>query len=120
GDKTASLTLSNPRGGGTMGNQNSATLTIKENDVGGTVQFSDLTYGVNENRNTATITVMRTGGDASGVSIDNATSNGTATAGPDYTATSGTLTFDSKEKSKSFTIPIVDDLLHEDDETVNL
>ncbi|HBL61358.1 MAG TPA: hypothetical protein DDZ80_23890, partial [Cyanobacteria bacterium UBA8803] len=40
----------------------------------------------------------------------------------DYTATSGTLTFASGETSKTITVPIIGDLLNEDNETftVNL
>src|SRR5207249_5081302 len=47
-------------------------------------------------------------------------SDGTATAGSDYTATSGTLTFGAGVTSKIFAIPIVKDTLDESDETVNL
>ena len=48
-----------------------------------------------------------------------ATSNGTATAGSDYTAVTQTVTFNSGETSKTVKIPITDDLLNEPDETVN-
>ena len=53
----------------------------------GTLQFSAASYSVNENQGTATITVTRTGGSTGSVSVNYATSNGTATAGSDYTAT---------------------------------
>src|SRR5262249_36916776 len=43
-----------------------------------------------------------------------------ATAGSDYTATSGTLSFGIGETSKTFTVPITDDTLVEGNETVNL
>src|SRR5262249_33442517 len=69
---------------------------------------------------TATITVTRTGGSNVPVSVNYATSNGTATAGSDYTATSGTLSFGIGETSKTFTVPILDDTLVEGNETVNL
>src|SRR5262249_15116671 len=61
-----------------------------------------------------------TGGSAGSVSVNYATSNGTATAGSDYTATSGTLIFGDGETSKTFTIPITNDTAVESDETVNL
>jgi chitinase len=50
------------------------------------------------------------------------TANGTATAGADYTATSGTLTFLPGEVLKQITVPVVGDTLNEADETffVNL
>jgi subtilisin-like proprotein convertase family protein len=85
----------------------------------GTVQFSSATYSVNENGGTATITVTRTGG-TSAFSVNYATSNGTATAGLDYTAASGTLNFADGETSKTFNVSIIDDTLAEPNETVNL
>ena len=64
--------------------------------------------------------VPYTGGSNGTVSVNYATSNGSATAGQDYFAASGTLTFLNGEVSKSFTIPILDDLLVEGNETINL
>ncbi|HYE64248.1 MAG TPA: Calx-beta domain-containing protein, partial [Pyrinomonadaceae bacterium] len=87
---------------------------------GGSLQFNAATYSVNENGGSASITVTRTGGSIGTVSVNYATSDSTATAGSDYTSASGTLTFAEGETSKSFTIPITDDLLDEADETVNL
>src|SRR5262249_47711275 len=86
----------------------------------GALQFSNATYSVNENGGTATITVTRTGGSDGSVSVNYATSNGTATAGSDYTAASGTLTFGAGETSKTFTIPITNDTAVEGNETINL
>ena len=54
------------------------------------------------------------------VYVDYAMVNGTATAGDDYTADSKTLTFAPGETSKTFSVPIVDDLLSEPNETVKL
>src|SRR5262249_42476891 len=82
--------------------------------------FSTPAYTVNEPQGTATITVTRTGGSNVPVSVHYATSDGTATAGSDYTATSGTLNFAIGETSKTFTVPIIDDTLVENPETVNL
>jgi hypothetical protein len=84
------------------------------------LQFSAATYSVNENGGSATITVTRTNGSDGAVSVQYATSNGTATAGQDYTATAGTLNFASGETSKTFTVPIADDTTPEPDETINL
>jgi hypothetical protein len=53
--------------------------------------------------------------------VEYSTSDGTALAGVDYVATSGTLTWmDGDISDKTFTVPIVDDLLQETDETVIL
>src|SRR4029077_9902940 len=62
----------------------------------------------------------RTGGTSGAVSVHYATSDGTATAGSDYTAASGTLTFADGEASKTFTVTILDDTAVEGNETVNL
>src|SRR5262249_51841170 len=75
----------------------------------GTLQFSSSGYSVNENQGTATVAVTRTGGSDGAVSVNYATSNGTATAGSDYTAAAGTLTFAAGETSKTFTVPIIND-----------
>src|SRR5262249_21162935 len=85
-----------------------------------TVQFNNATYSVIENGGTATITVTRAGGSSGSVTVNYATSNGTATAGSDYTTTSGTLTFADGETSKTFTVPIIDDTAVEGNETINL
>ncbi len=97
-----------------------ATGTIQNDDVAGTLALSSSTYSVDENAGTVTVTVNRSGGLASGVGVNYATSNGTATAGSDYTATSGTLTFNGGETSKTFTVPITNDSLVEGNERFNV
>jgi len=119
-NKTVNLTLSDPTGGAILGTPSTAVLTITDNDKGGMLRFSAATYSVNEARGVATIRVVRSGGSASGVTVDYATSDGTATAGVDYTATSGTLSFGAGVRSQSFTIPITNDTLDEPNETVNI
>jgi subtilisin family serine protease len=121
-DETVNLTLSNPDGGATLGVQDTAVLTIIDNDTAGALQFISATYSVSEGvlSGKAVIKVTRSGGTASGVTVNYSTGDGTAAAGSDYTATSGTLTFAVGQTSKSFTIPIVKDTLDESDETVNL
>ena len=54
------------------------------------------------------------------VTVDYATSDGTATAGEDYTATSGTLTFQAGETSKTISVPIIDDTEDDGGETFTL
>jgi hypothetical protein len=87
----------------------------------GTIQFESATFSVNESGGTATITATRTGGSSGAVSVLYATSDGTAGAGSDHTAASGTLTWtDGDNAKKSFRIALSDDSLVEPDETVNL
>ena len=54
------------------------------------------------------------------VRIDYATSDGTATAGSDYRATSGTLTFRPGETAKTVSVPVFDDGHDEGDERLTL
>src|SRR5439155_7091022 len=86
----------------------------------GSFQLSAATYSVNESGGTATVTVTRTGGSTGAVTVQFATSDGTATAGADYTDSDQTLTFNDGQTSRDVTIPISDDSLNEANETVNL
>ena len=54
------------------------------------------------------------------VTVDYATSDGTATAGSDYTATSGTLSFAAGESEKTVSVPVFDDGHDEGSETLTL
>ena len=54
------------------------------------------------------------------VTVEYATSDGTATAGSDYTATSGTLTFAPGETEKTVSVPILADDHDEGSETLTL
>lgn len=51
------------------------------------------------------------------ITVDYTISSGTANAGTDYTGISGTLTFNSGDRTQQITIPIVDDQAYEKDET---
>ena len=86
----------------------------------GSVQFSLSSFAVIEDVGTATITVQRTGGASGALSVQYQTTDGTATAGQDYTAASGTLNFANGETSKTIQIPITDDATTEPNETFTL
>jgi hypothetical protein len=66
----------------------------------------------------ATVSVVRTGRGPG--SVDLATSDGSATAGSDYTGVSQTLTFGLDETVKTVTVPLAKDGATEGDETVKL
>ena len=53
-------------------------------------------------------------------SVDYATADGTATAGQDYTATTGTLTFAAGETRQTVRVPVLDDAIDDDGETLTL
>ena len=54
------------------------------------------------------------------VTVDYATADGTATAGADYEAASGTLTFQAGETSKTVSVTVLDDAHDEGEETMTL
>ena len=54
------------------------------------------------------------------VSVDYATADETATAGADYTATSGTLVFTAGETAKTVSVPVLDDAIDEGKEVMRL
>ncbi len=54
------------------------------------------------------------------ITVQYATSNGTATSGSDYTSTTGTLTFNAGVTTQTITIPILNDSVNEADETFSL
>ena len=73
---------------------------------------------VNEGEN-ATFTVTLSGSPGAAVVVDYATVAGTATAGSDFTARSGTLTFaaNTTDLSQTFDVPVIDDPQVEGSET---
>ena len=119
-NETVNLSLSNPTGSAVLGTPNTAVLTITNVPKPGSLQFSSATYSIAENGGNAIITVTRTNGNEGTVTVNYATSDGTSSAGSDYTATSGTLTFANSITSQTFSIPILGDLLTEGNEGVNL
>ena len=69
---------------------------------------------------TLDFTVRLHGNAASAVTVDYRTEDGTATAGSDYTETSGTLTFAPGDTEKTVSVPITDDDVEDDGETFTL
>ena len=119
-DATVNLTLSAAGGGAALGAQSVASLTIQETNAG-TLAFSSASYSIAEAATSATITVTRTGGADNQATVQYATTDGSASAGTDYTGTSGTLTFGAGVTSNTFIVPILDDGAGDNtDQTVNL
>lgn len=83
-----------------------------------TISVGDVT--VSEDGGTATFEITLSEAVANPVTLDFATTGGTAVEPSDYDATSGSLTFAAGETVKSVSVPIVDDTVHESDETFTL
>jgi large repetitive protein len=104
---------------GTTANPNAAgTATITDNDAPPALSIGDVT--VDEAAGTMTFTVTLSTPSGQAVSVNYATSNGSATAGSDYTATSGTLNIAAGATTQTFTVAITDDSLTEVAETLTL
>jgi hypothetical protein len=120
-DETINLALSNPTNGAVIGSLSTAILTILDNDGPPILRFENSSYSISEGGGTTTIRVLRTGGTAGAVSVNYATSNGTAASGSDYTSASGTLNWgDGDTAAKTFNISIANDSAVEGNETINL
>ncbi len=119
--------LDNDGGGGnappsssTSSTSSTNTSTASSAGPGGLITFSANAYGVQENGGSVTVTVGRAGSTNNSVSINYATSNGSAVSGTNYTSANGTLTFGVGETSKTFSIPITDNSTIDGNRTVNL
>ena len=119
-DETVTLTLSNASNASIS--DATGTLTITDDDAAPSLSINDVSVAEVYNVNTtATFTVSLSAPSGKSVTVDYATSDGTATAGADYTAISATtLTFAAGETSKTFPVGVLVDSTDEADETVTL
>jgi hypothetical protein len=109
GTKNFKVALSSPTGGAGLGTPSSTTVSIAGGAAAavGSLQFSTAIYTVAQSAGSLQVTVNRTGGSNGAVSVSYGTSDGTAIAGTDYTAASGTLSWQSgNAASQTFTVPI--------------
>ena len=86
--------------------------TITDNDPQPTVSIADV---VVDEANDATLTVQLSEPSGLVAEVSYATTNGAALAGSDFTSTSGTITFQPGEVTKTITIPILNDQVDEPD-----
>ncbi|MET0065253.1 MAG: Calx-beta domain-containing protein [Candidatus Thiodiazotropha sp.] len=122
-DETFMVSLSGLSGNGVLGTPTLALVSILDDDpvpAAGSLQFSLTEFSHSEDGGSATLSITRTGGTSGAVSVAYATADGTAVAGDDYTAASGTLSLASGVASASFTVSLIDDSAYEGDETVAL
>ncbi len=112
GPESFAFTLFNPSGG-VLGSPNAAIVTIEDDDVS-TVAFSTAVAEVDETQATVMLSVGRTGDSSVAGSVNWATTDGTATAGEDYTSAGGTLDWaPGNGDDKTIMVAILDDALFE-------
>jgi hypothetical protein len=100
----------------------SATGTIVNDDQQVVPTLAISSVSATESSGTFVFTVTLSQAVATSVSVRFATSNGTATAGRngDYTSTSGTLTFNPGQTTKTITVPVRNDTLVEPTESFSV
>jgi hypothetical protein len=116
GTETFAVNLSNPVNAKIADAQGIG--TIYDNEGPPTLVVTDVSGA--EASGTISFSVLLTNASGSSVSVDYATADGSAIAGSDYTATSGPLTFNPGQTSKTVPVTIVNDALAEDDESFTL
>lgn len=120
GPETFGLTLTSAN----IGSQNSATVTINDDDGAGTLQFGNSSFSGAENGGAIAVTLTRSGSLVGEVSVDVATTTvgSTATAVTDYTPLSTTtVTWTNGDgTSKTVFVSPVDDGIVEGSEFVNV
>ena len=83
-----------------------------------TVSIADTSVTEGDSGTTAaTFTVSLSAASASPVTVNYTTANGTATAGTDYTASSGVVTFPAGTTVQTITVPVIGETAIESDET---
>jgi len=94
---------------------------LPEAPMPGTIQFYQENQIVRENIGTYTFTIERVWGSDDQISVNYATKNGTANAGQDFVAKSGTLTWEAGDSEpKELTVTIINDSQFENDETFTI
>jgi Ca2+-binding RTX toxin-like protein len=120
-NETVALTLATGTGY-TVGTTTAVTGTITNDDLP-SINLSPngqtVVEGLTSPQNLS-YTVSLSGSSTQTITVQYSTANGTALAGSDYTATSGTLTFTPGVTSQTISIPILNDSVNEANETFTL
>lgn len=119
GNETIKLSLSGPDGGATLGNPNTAVVTIVDDETQPTISINDVSIAEgNSGTINADFTVNLSNASFEQISVSYATTaGGTATAGNDYQPTNGILVFAPGQTDKKVTVIVNGDTQEEPDET---
>ncbi len=105
---------------GAIGGVSNATLTVVEDDLYGKLAFSQAFFDADERGTNVTIIVTRTGGVGGTVSVNYSIANGTAIAGTDFLAASGTLTFGPGVMATNFDVTVINNGLQDGERIATL
>ena len=115
GNETLTVTLSGASSGSVIADGSGIGTIVDDDTPAPAFAINDVS--VTEG-GALSFTVTKTGSTSSSFSVNYATANGTAIAGSDYTAASGTLTFAAAEMTKTVTVSTIDDTAVEGAETL--
>ena len=127
----ATFTFNPTSQGGSNIQANRTLFFTGTSSASGSLQFSAAATSVSETTPDLSVTVTRTGGTVTQATVDYSTSdtagtslcstvNGAASSRCDYLTTLGTLTFAPGETSKNISIPIINDVFAEGNETFSI
>lgn len=118
--ETVGIALSEPTGGVTIAGTGRGTVTIIDEDGQARISFAKEVVTTYESFGKVELVVVRAGSlesISSASSVNYTTADSTAVAGSDHEATSGSITFDSGQRIKRFTVPLVNDSVREETES---
>jgi len=111
------LNLTNPSGGTVA--ENRGTATIRNDDPAPSITIADVAKAEGSSSTSNLVfTVRLSTASGAAAKVNFATADGTATAGSDYTAVSGTVSIPAGATLKTVTVAITGDLIQEPDETL--
>ena len=120
GNETLFLQLFNVTGGAVLASGSATLLIVDDEFSPGSLAFSRTAYTAPEALSPLVITVNRTNGVTGAATVNWSVTPATATAGVDYSAVGGVLSFADGDSFKTITIAILDDSLVEGNETFTL
>jgi uncharacterized cupredoxin-like copper-binding protein len=120
GLETIGLKLSGASRNALITSPRTAQVLIADNDGPTQIQLAPASQSVNEAAGTAQFFAVRSGAITGDSGIDYATSDGSATAGSDYTAASGHFDYHIGDFSKTINVPVTEDTAVENSETFNV
>jgi Calx-beta domain/Domain of unknown function (DUF4114) len=121
GNETVTLTLADNAAAYKLAEIKSGTVTIVDNETKPTISVANITQPEGNSGDTNySFNLTLSNPSVETITVKYATVDDTATAGSDYTATTGTVTFNPGETTKAVNIAVTGDTLFEADEAFKL